>query len=76
MEMENICHRDEKVVAFFGSSPEVVMRRCSGGLLSIEAGGSSSGSMGKELVLWGNKFKGGEKDSDSSESSSAPWTSG
>jgi hypothetical protein len=76
VEMENICHRDEKVVAFVRSSPEAVMRRCSGGLPSVEAGGSSSGSMGKELVLWGNKFEGGEKDSDSSESSSAPWTSG
>lgn len=52
------------------------MRRCSGGLPSVEAGGSSSGSMGKELVLGGNKFEGGEKDCDSSESSSDPWSSG
>lgn len=47
-----------KVVAFFGfsfgvGSIALLSRHRFGGSLSVEVGGSSSGSMGKEMVLRG-----------------------
>jgi hypothetical protein len=49
-----------KIVAFFGlslgaGSIALLSRPCFGGSLSVDVGGSSSGSMGKEMVLGGGR---------------------
>lgn len=56
MGMENICHQDEKGDGFlqvFSLCGEYRLASETFGSPSIEAGGSSLGSMGKELVLGG-----------------------